>query len=327
MSHFSRLAVAGLFVATAGLPLITPAAAQPLEVAPTAYTVVDLGVLPGDEYSAPLGVNNHGDVVGYSGASNQQPIPFLWTDANGLRPLALPAGSTSAQAESINDAGQVAGHAFSTAVTRAVRWSPRGRPQLLGTLGGSSVGLGINSHGDVAGFSEVSPAVFEGTEAFLYTNASGLVSVSPGSRPAFGQDVNDSRRVTGSDEFDATIWANGRARDISGTVAGNTEGEAINNANQVAITRTLPDANLAYRWSPGVGIESLGLDSTDEPTTARGIDSAGDIVGRGRVSNGDGVMGAYLFTDAAGAIKLDDSLAPGSQSWAISEAWDINDNG
>jgi uncharacterized membrane protein len=85
-------------------------------------------------------------------------------------------------------------------------------------------------------------------------------------------------------------------------------------------------ASTVPRWTDGVGIETLGLSNTNEPTTANGINSAGDVVGRGDVP-GSPVMGGYLFTDATGPLYLSDLLRPRFSDWYISGAWDINDSG
>lgn len=324
------LGLSVVLIPLAGLTFVAGPAPATAATAVTSYHVVDLGLLPGDELSVPFGLNASGDVVGFSGALNQMPMPFVYTDATGLTPLALPPGATSGIAYEINDARQATGRAtVAPATSKALRWSAGGEPQVLGALGNasaSSYGYGINSTGSVAGWSDVSPSVFEGQEAFLYTDGRGMRSVTPGARPAFGFDVNDAMQVTGEYEFDAFRWTHGTIEDISGTVGGVTTGEAINASGQVAITRELPDSNLAFRWTDGIGIEPMGLQATDEPTNAHGINSAGDVVGRGRVP-GSQSMGGYLFSAAAGLVDLNAVLDAASTDWYISEAYDINDAG
>ena len=69
-------------------------------------TPIDLGTL-GDSVTYPLGMNNRGDVVGYS--SGRLPSrAFLWTEKTGMFDLgALDSGATTAVA--VNDRGQVVG--------------------------------------------------------------------------------------------------------------------------------------------------------------------------------------------------------------------------
>ena len=324
--------------------MLSPATAQPDTPVPPAterrqalvteprYIVVDLGALRGDDMSIPHGINASGALVGRSGGLTQMPVPFVYTDANGIRRLPMPKGVTSGIAWDINDAGDATGHVqLEPGLDRAVRWAAAGGVQRLGSLGtpseASSYGYAINSGGSVVGWSYISPHEFNGQEGFRFLDGSGMRSVTPGARPGFARDLNDSGQITGSIEYDAFRRSRGVNRDISGNLEGNTEGEAINAVGQVAITQTNPDENNAWRWTPKVGIESLGLASTDEPTTARGINVAGDVVGRGRPADADTPMGGYLFRDGLGSMALDSLLARGYRHWYISEAWDINDAG
>lgn len=296
------------------------------------YKVVRLGRLAGDEYSVPYGINAHGDVVGYSGGQVLMPMPFVYTDATGMRRLRMPAGATSGMARDINDDGYATGHIVpSPADAEATRWRPNRRFELLGSLGtpaeDSSYGYGINADRAVGGWSYIEEPVFEGQEAFRYTDADGMESVTPGARPAFGHDINDSGDVSGEYEFDAFRTDGDEIIDISSGLAGITTGEAINASGQVAITQERPDANDAWRWSPGTGLTDLGLAATDARVFAHGINSAGDVVGRGRPVTSPDVAGGYLYRDGLGALDLNDLLVPRFRHLYISEAWDINDSG
>lgn len=329
-----RMLRAGAAGLTVGLTLtLAPATAQSQAlVAQPRYVVVDLGVLPGDDLSVPHGINSSGDVVGFSGGLYQSPVPFVYTDAQGMRRLPLPKGVTSGNAWDINDAGGATGHVqLAPAHDRAVRWPAAGGVQRLDSLGipsqTSSYGYAINNRASVVGWSDISPYEFQGQEGFRFTDAGGMRSVTPGARPGFARDLNTTGQITGQINYHAFRRSNGSNRDISGTLEGNTDGEAINASGQVAITQTNPDANNAWRWTPGVGLESLGLAPTNEPTTARGINVAGDVVGRGRPVGSNRVIGGYLFRDGMGSVALDELLAVGYRHWYISEAWDINDAG
>lgn len=304
---------------------------SPTEVAPR-YKMVKLGVLRGDEYAIPFGINASGDVVGYSGGQTLFPMPFVYTDADGMRPLRMPDGADAGMARDINDDGFVTGHiTHSPANDEATRWRPNRRFQLLGSLGtageDSSYGYGINAARSVGGWSYIEESVFEGQEAFRYTDADGMESVTPGARPAFGYDINDSGDISGEYEFDAFRTDGDTIIDISSGLAGITTGEAINASGQVAITQERPDLNDAWRWSPGTGLTDLGLAATDARVFAHGINSAGDVVGRGRPLDSPDVAGGYLYRDGLGSVDLSSLLAPRFQHWYISEAWDINDRG
>ena len=296
------------------------------------YKLVKLGVLAGDEYAVPFGINARGDVVGYSGGQTMHPMPFVYTDAKGMRPLRMPDGATAGMARDINDDRVAAGHiTHSPASDEATRWGPKRSFELLGSLGtpveDSSYGYGINNDGAVGGWSYIEESVFQGQEAFRYTDADGIESVTPGARPAFGWDINDAGDVSGEYEFDAFRTDGDEIIDISSGLAGITTGEAINANGQVAITQERPNLNDAWRWSPGTGLTDLGLAATDARVFAHGINSAGDVVGRGRPGSSPNVAGGYLFRDGLGSMDLNELLLPRFRNWYISEAWDINDSG
>jgi len=172
----SRLTTGGLAIAalaavaaSGGLPAATAATAPDAELPGGAprYTLVKLGELAGDEYSVPFGINAQGDVVGYSGGQTLFPMPFVYTDATGMRRLRMPDGATAGMAREINDAGFATGHiTHSPASDEATRWRPNRRVKLLGSLGtpveDSSYGYGINVDRAVGGWSYIEEPVFEG---------------------------------------------------------------------------------------------------------------------------------------------------------------------
>ena len=82
------------------------------------------------EHNVALGINSSGQVVGTKG--NSQKRGLLYTDAEGLQDLNSLIDSSLGWvilgAHDINDAGQIAGYAFSnvTGLTHAVRLQPPG---------------------------------------------------------------------------------------------------------------------------------------------------------------------------------------------------------
>ena len=135
--------------------------------ATTYYIVQDLGALPGDSSSIAWGINQRGDVVGWSNGPNGTRA-FLFTDAGGM--VALPGLPDKPRtiARRINDAGDIVGtaNAGGTDLGHAVRWRG-GAIQDLGTLaaGAYSEGWGINNFGDVVGES--------------YTNGGSFLAFTP----------------------------------------------------------------------------------------------------------------------------------------------------
>jgi len=71
------------------------------------YSVTDLGTLGGSS-SCANGINNNGQVVGYTDTGSGASHAFLWTSGGGMQDLGTLGGSNSG-ANGINDNGQVAG--------------------------------------------------------------------------------------------------------------------------------------------------------------------------------------------------------------------------
>ncbi|HEY6887385.1 MAG TPA: hypothetical protein VI300_06380 [Solirubrobacter sp.] len=125
---------------------------------------VDLGILPGGDYSQATAVNNSGGVVGHSGTfftyGVSDPVPihaFSWTQATGMIDLGTLPGATTSSAYGINDRGQIVGESGG----RPFLFSPDTGMTELGLLPGDTSGAAyaINDHGQVVGVSGSSHAV------------------------------------------------------------------------------------------------------------------------------------------------------------------------
>ena len=99
-------------------------------------------------------------------------------------------------ARDINDAGVVVGTADAggTDLGHAVLWSG-GSVQDLGTLvtGSFSEAWGVNNVGQVVGWSYMNGHSL-GQHGFLYTQAEGLVDLTPDSDTGYALDINDAGR-------------------------------------------------------------------------------------------------------------------------------------
>lgn len=135
-------------------------------------TVTDLGFLQGwGNYARGTGVNDAGEVVGYSGASlsTSNTRAFIWDATTGMRDLGTLGGQYS-KALSINNSSQVTGNAqggTGFGASRAFIWDAANGMRDLGTIAGdSSSGAFINANGHVAGWSSI--AVDNRRHAFLH---------------------------------------------------------------------------------------------------------------------------------------------------------------
>lgn len=109
----------------------------------------DLGVLPGGTFSRGTGLNEAGQIVGYSfGGSILGRDPFLWEAGHGLRPLEelIRPGSSwdLINAWAINERGQIVGSARRrNGAEQAVLLTPIPLPPALPLLGAALWGLGL----------------------------------------------------------------------------------------------------------------------------------------------------------------------------------------
>jgi probable HAF family extracellular repeat protein len=293
------------------------------------YTVQDLGALPGDSSSVAWGINQRGDVVGWSSGPNGNHA-FVFTDTGGM--VALPGLPDKPRtiARRINDAGDIVGTADAggTDLGHAVRWRA-GAIKDLGTLaaGAYSEGWGINSFGDVVGESYTDGGSFAGVHAFLYTDTKGLVDLTPTSDTAQARDINDAGQVTGYKTalggYHAFRWTSGSFQDL-GVLPGfaHSFGFAIQGSGRVAGSSSTGSGNSEhiFRFTDGVGMQDLG--GVGEHNEAWGINGAGSVVG----VLGQSAKRAFLYTDEAGLKDLN-TLNDPTLGWVLLGAFDINDAG
>ncbi len=318
-----RVTVAVLIlVGIGGLP--TPA--RGVVAAPT-YQVEDLGTLPGDDASVAMGINQFGDVVGWSvGPTGTR--AFLYTDEDGMTALPAPPGRPVTHARAVSANGTVVGTGSTggSDIGHAVRWQS-GTALDLGTLGTGSFseGRGVNSAGVAVGHSYTNGGSLLGIHAFRFDDASGLADLTPGSDDAHAEGINDAGQVAG--------WRDGRAFRLTGSTftdlgvpAGfaGSFGVAINGSGQVAghVRSATGSTERIFRYTDGAGMVILG--GVGNFNRAFGINSAGDVVGQGRAVAG--LQQGFIFTETGGMQGLNSLIDPAA-GWFILGAGGINDAG
>jgi probable HAF family extracellular repeat protein len=315
-------------VAGLGVLWTPPATAQ----AAIEYTVQDLGTLPGDSSSVATAINARGDVVGWSsGPAGTRAFVQYGHSRQRMSALPSPAGRPRTVARDINDEGVIVGSANmgGTDLGRAVQWNGRAVRD-LGTLGTGfySEAWAVNNEGQVVGWSFTNGGNgLTGVHGFLYSQADGLVDLTPGSDNGYALDINDLGQVTGYRTafggYHAFRWQDGAFEDL-GVLDGfaHSFGWAISSTGRVAGSSKSASGNSErfVRSTESGGLESLG--GTGEHNVALGINASGQVVG----IRGESAARGVLYTDEAGLRDLNALIDPAS-GWVILRAHDINDAG
>jgi probable HAF family extracellular repeat protein len=254
------------------------------------------------------------------------PGPFILKDLGML-------GGSSAQAQDVNEAGQVVGYATNEASqARAFLWQG-GSMTDLGTIGGTtSTAAGINAFGHVAGSSTFSAgssyraALWDGS---LLMN---LTPDLPASESSSAYAVNDTRHVVGSLSSvgvpKAFVWHEGALTLLEDLAGAGATAFDINNAGQVVGSSYGTDVTplgrmqRAVLWQDGAIMDLGLLPNGDNDSTAVAINSFGQIVGSSGRTDPDTYESFYrpfLYSDGVmTAIPV--------PSWE-GYANDINDSG
>ena len=229
-------------------------------------TIQDLGTYGNDLTSAALAINASGHVAGFSGSGSFSRAVIGYAPGN-FADLGTLGGQNGA-ATAINGDDRVAGWAeLSSGVRHAFRSGAGGGSlQDLGTLGGasSSEARGINSVGDVVGFSGNPGA----SRAFLSSMADGTM-IDLGTLPfgvsATAMAINDSRLIVGQVDFSAGssrafLWdpVTRSMFDLNSLIAQGSGltiigASGINNQNQISATARIDGRTEAILLNPVPG--------------------------------------------------------------------------
>jgi probable HAF family extracellular repeat protein len=221
------------------------------------YSVTDLGTLGRANFtvsnSSGYGINNAGQVVGFSSTSTGTSHAFLYSNGQMTDLGALP-GYFRSWGSGINNAGQVTGTfstytASGTDPSHAFLYS-NGQMTDLGTLGGrDSYGSGINNAGQITGSSSTLNGF---SHAFLYSLGQMTDLGTLGGRSSLGNGINNTGQVVGRADTSSTsisgnphafLYSNGQVRDLNDLIDPTLglellEGTAINDNGQILARTT-----------------------------------------------------------------------------------------
>lgn len=302
-------------------------ALRPAGAQTPAYTITDLGALPGFAFTSAQSVNAGGRVAGYVFNQSSDPHAFV-SNGNLLVDLGVLPGFTRSFAQAISDNGIVCGGTDPFSETGHALLYQNGTLTDLGTLGGAfSRANSVNDSGQTCGTAERADGL---EHAFLYEGGAmrdlGTLR-SGGDGNSFGNALNAAGQVTGYADgpfaTHAFLYEGGVMTDL-GTLGGVfSAGDAINASGQVTGSSDRADGSgHAFLWSGGAmrDLGTLGGGTTSE---GAGINATGQVVGN--AANAAHALRAFVWS---GGVMSDlNDLVDQASGWTLTNATGINDNG
>jgi probable HAF family extracellular repeat protein len=292
-----------------------------------AYYATDLGTFGGSDSYA-RGINNSGQVVGYSITAGNAEHAFLYSGGT-MNDLGTLGGSYSF-ADGVNNSGQVVGNSNVAGNPGNAFLYSSGTMTDLGTLGGSySEAFGINNNGQIAGDAGTAG---NADHAFLYSDGTMNDLGTLGGSSSVAQGINISGQVVGYSYlagdavFHAFLYSGGTMNDL-GTLGGSySRAQGINNSGQV----------VGYSYTAGNAIAHAFLSSSGTMNDlgtlggsycqANGINNSGQVVGYS-ITAGN-ANHAFLYSGGS-MLDLNNLVATNSLGAGIyfQSAEGINDSG
>lgn len=298
-------------------------------VAPTQYTLTNLGTISGQGYtgnSGTYGINDNGQIVGavqLAGGVDNDPMLYGKGGIQDLGTLGGPGG----QAFGINNSGQIVGYASDLPgqrdATQAFLFSNGVMHRLSLDTFESSAAYAINASGQVVGE--------EGYVAFLYSNGNMHLLGTLGGTTSVAYGINSAGNVVGNSYLSgnsvshAFFYSNGSMQDL-GTLGGiYSQANAINDMGQIVgesdAAGQKPYSGQAFLYSNGV-MQDLGT-LGGQVSTANAINNSGVIVGESEVSG----TNYHAFVDENGSMYDLNSLIVNPQGEVVYLAQGINSSG
>jgi probable HAF family extracellular repeat protein len=163
-------------------------------------TVTDLGTLGGQRRAA-LGVNDAGQVVGFSNTTSiGYDHAFLWDSQNGMQDLGTLPGSLVSAARGINASGLVVGESEVLGHWQAVVWDSQNGIRDIGGHSFRSNAVGVNDAGQVVGSMN--------NDAFLYDGGT-LTDLGSLGGVAVANAINDAGIIVGETGIGSTLVQHG----------------------------------------------------------------------------------------------------------------------
>lgn len=282
-------------------------------------TMTDLGSLIENGETEARGINNRGQVVGYSSADAGG--AFLWEDDTITNLGTFPGGAIS-WANDINENGVIVGASDSASGEVHAFMFNRGTMTDLGTLGGAnSDAMAINNKGQIIGSSETATGA---NHVFLWQKGVMIdIGTLDESSDYFPVAINNKGQILGyygdanTGSSHAFIWYKGVMKDLGSLGGDFTLPEDINEKGQiVGGSTTAAGEHHAFLWERGI-MTDLGTLPGGSHSTAIDINERGQIVGQ----SDDGIISAAVLWQKNKVFQLD------TLGGSFTSANSINDHG
>jgi probable HAF family extracellular repeat protein len=289
------------------------------------HTSISLGTLGGD-FSDGQAVNPCGHVTGWSATAGGIPHAFLYDGA--LHDLGT-LGGTSSEGYVISNCGKITGWASTASGQSHAFWYDGKTLRDLGSLGGDSFGLGVNTVGQIVGYSYGPGNAW--FHAFLYDTRTGgpLQDLGSPNGNSVAVDINDAGQVAGwfrngAGPVGAFVYEAGTMRDI-GTLGGATaEAVAINRAGLVAGNSALADGSGRGFVYDGTTMTSIGALPAGNFSIADAINADGLVVGSATTKTEEH---AIAWTRKDGIVDLNDRVIAAPAGLVLVRALAVADDG
>jgi probable HAF family extracellular repeat protein len=279
-----------------------------------------------------MGINDHGDIVGYASFdTGMRAFRFVddGTPAGSTEFIDAMAGGTYTLGLGINNNGDVVGYGVTGSGLRAFRRAPGGMLTTIDAFGGSFTGgCAINDAGQVAGFA----ATPDGVQHAFRRNADGTVVDVPGLAGPGSMStscaMDASGKMSGQAATDAGtthafIFADGAPSDIDTFNSAGSVGSSVSGGVVAGSFSQADGTQHAFRYSTDTGSVDLNTLVAAESgwvlTAAKAVNASGAIAGQGQFN---GVDAAWVLTPAGTGSPATpaDTEAPVIASVSVSPA-------
>jgi uncharacterized membrane protein len=302
------------------------AALLALPAAAFQYEVINIGTLPGSDFSLINAINDNGTIVGTAFAGSES-RGWQWNQQNGMNEV-YGFGYDRTTAVDINDQGFIIGSFTEDSTTKGFRYK-NGAWWHLSPIPGQSESSpsGINNLNQVVGISDFASdaratgwlPILPDTPGFALPSYGNQVESSARALNDLGESVG-SARLAGSQR--ATIFRNNNTLfDLHGLLPlGTTFSLAHDNNESGWVVGQFTNATDAYGFVFNLELGMVTVGEANDQTSLVAINENGQAVGS------NGLADAVLWHSSTGRQSLNDLIDPNS-GWNLTSARDINDNG